>query len=269
MGVLNVSGVSKSFAVKGQVVKALDAVDLEVHEGEFVSVIGPSGCGKSTLFSIIGGLQPDYDGRIEVDGRPAVGSHHDIGMVFQEESTFPWRTALENVVLPLQVSGVSKKERDSRGRELIRMVGLEGFEGHYPSQLSGGMKQRISIARTFAFEPRIMLMDEPFGALDEQTRLLLCDKLLEICQSMRQTTLLITHNITEAVQMSDRVVIMSYRPGRIKRIIDIDLPRPRTSDALSSPEFGEYVGEIWRDLRTEASKGMAAEGGARAASGAA
>ena len=260
------SGVGKRFDTKDGAMTALHSVDLAVEEGEFVAVIGPSGCGKSTLFSIIGGLLDGYDGSVEIDGRPVVGPHRDIGMVFQEESTFPWRTALENVALPLQLAGVPKKERADRARELIALVGLTGFEDARPAQLSGGMRQRISIARAFAAQPRIMLMDEPFGALDEQTRLLLCDKLLEICQAMKQTTLLITHNITEAVQMSDRVVVMSYRPGTIKSVIDIDLPRPRTSEALSSAAFGGYVGRIWHDLREEASKGMAAtEAGARKA----
>jgi NitT/TauT family transport system ATP-binding protein len=177
-------------------------------------------------------------------------------MVFQEESTFPWRTALRNVELPLEIAGMPKAERQARARELIRLVGLDGFENRHPAELSGGMKQRIAIARTLAFQPRIMLMDEPFGALDEQTRLLLGDKILQIWREIEQTTLLITHNIAEAVQMSDRVIVMSYRPGKIKRIIDIDLPRPRTSEVMESEAFGAYVGAIWRDLRVEATRGM-------------
>ena len=261
LAILQVTNVSKSFPTSGAPVRALDDVSLEVHQGEFVSIIGPSGCGKSTLFSVIGGLQTEYDGSVTVAGHTSTGPHKDIGMVFQEESTFPWRTALQNVALPLQISGVPKKEREDRARELIKLVGLEGFESHYPAQLSGGMRQRISIARTFAFQPKILLMDEPFGALDEQTRLLLSEKLLEICQSLQQTTLLITHNITEAVQMSDRVVVMTYRPGRIKSIIDINLPRPRTAESIQSPEFGRYVADIWSMLREEASKGMSDEEG--------
>lgn len=240
----------------GSAVHALDHVSLAVEEGEFVSVIGPSGCGKSTLFSVIGGLVGDYEGEVRVDGRPLRGTHRDIGMVFQEESTFPWRTTLENVAFPLEIAGVGKAERDETARRFIRLVGLEGFEDRYPAELSGGMKQRTAIARTLAFSPKIMLMDEPFGALDEQTRMLLGDKILHIWRELKQTTLLITHNITEAVQLSDRVVVMSFRPGRIKEIIPIDLPRPRSSEIISNDAFGRYVGAIWQLLREEASKGM-------------
>ena len=257
MAVLDVRGLTKSFGIReGGRVVALQDVSLTVEAGEFVSIIGPSGCGKSTLFNIIGGLLPDYDGSVAVDGTVINGPHPSIGMVFQEESTFPWRTALRNVELPLEIAGMPKSERAARARELIKLVGLDGFENRHPAELSGGMKQRIAIARTLAFQPRIMLMDEPFGALDEQTRLLLGDKILQIWREIEQTTLLITHNIAEAVQMSDRVCVMSYRPGRIKRIIDIDLPRPRTSDIMESEAFGAYVGMIWRDLRIEATRGM-------------
>lgn len=237
-------------------VKALDGVSLNVKDGEFVSVIGPSGCGKSTLFNIIGGLLEDYDGTVLIDGHPVDGAHRDVGVVFQEESTFPWRTTLDNVAFPLEVTGMDKGEREQKARKFIDLVGLGGFENHYPAQLSGGMKQRTAVARTLAYEPRIMLLDEPFGALDEQTRVLLGDKMLEIWAALNQTMLLITHNITEAVQLSDRVVIMSFRPGKIKDIIDIDLPRPRSSEVITTPEFGKYVGDIWAQLREEASRGM-------------
>ncbi len=174
----------------------------------------------------------------------------------RKNSTFPWRTTLENVAFPLEVEGIKRKEREERARHFIRLVGLEGFENHYPAQLSGGMKQRTAVARTLAYEPRIMLLDEPFGALDEQTRMLLGDKMLEIWAALGQTMLLITHNITEAVQLSDRVVVMSFRPGRIKEVINIELPRPRSSEVISTPEFGAYVGRLWTLLREEASRGM-------------
>jgi len=255
--VLEVDGVAKTFvASDGGKVTALDGVSLDVREGEFVSVIGPSGCGKSTLFQIIGGLIAGDSGAVRVDGRAIDGSHRDIGMVFQEESTFPWRTVLDNVAFPLEINGTAKPEREKRARELIRLVGLDGFEARYPDELSGGMRQRTAIARTLAASPRILLMDEPFAALDEQTRILLGDKILQIWRQLKQTTLLITHNITEAVQLSDRVVVMTYRPGRIKRIIDIDLPRPRDSALIASAEFGRYVGVLWQDLREEASRGL-------------
>ncbi|MFM2130425.1 MAG: hypothetical protein RL477_1971, partial [Pseudomonadota bacterium] len=191
-----------------------------------------------------------------VDGQRVRGTHRDIGMVFQEESTFPWRTTLENVAFPLEIVGMPRAEREAAARRFIRLVGLEGFEDRYPSELSGGMKQRTAIARTLAFSPKIMLMDEPFGALDEQTRMLLGDKILQIWRELKQTTLLITHNITEAVQLSDRVVVMTFRPGRIKEVISIDLPRPRSSEIISTDAFGRYVGAIWQLLREEATLGM-------------
>jgi NitT/TauT family transport system ATP-binding protein len=177
-------------------------------------------------------------------------------MVFQEESTFPWRNVVDNVAFPLEISGVSKSERIETARRFISMVGLQGFEKRYPAELSGGMRQRVAMARTLASEPKILLMDEPFAALDEQTRLLLGDKVLQIQQELKQTTLLITHNITEAVQLADRILVMTYRPGRVKRIVDIDLPRPRTSEIVSSEAFGRYVAQIWSDLREEASRGL-------------
>ncbi len=229
---------------------------LQVRPGEFVSVIGPSGCGKSTLFNVIGGLHTEHEGKVTVAGETISGPHKNIGMVFQEESTFPWRTVIDNVAFPLELTGMPKAERIKRARHFISMVGLDGFENRYPGELSGGMRQRVSLARTLASEPKILLMDEPFAALDEQTRLLLGDKVLQIQQQLKQTTLLITHNITEAVQMSDRILVMTYRPGKVKRMLDIKLPRPRTSEIVGSEAFGRYVAEIWKDLREEASRGM-------------
>jgi NitT/TauT family transport system ATP-binding protein len=256
--ILEIKNVSKTYNAGGEnPVKALDGVNLSIAEGEFVSIIGPSGCGKSTLFNIIGGLIDDHEGEVLIDGREVDGAHKDVGVVFQEESTFPWRTTLDNVAFPLEVEGMEKAKRDEVARKFIKLVGLEGFENHFPAQLSGGMKQRTAVARTLAYEPRIMLMDEPFGALDEQTRMLLGDKMLEIWATLNQTMLLITHNITEAVQLSDRVVVMSYRPGIIKEVIKVDLPRPRTSEVIATAEFGTYVGRLWTLLREEASRGMA------------
>ncbi|HLI23100.1 MAG TPA: ABC transporter ATP-binding protein [Stellaceae bacterium] len=253
---LVIDGVTKRFATDQGGFTALEDVSFAVNKGEFVALIGPSGCGKSTLFNIIGGLLGGYEGRVLVEGEAVAGAHRAIGMVFQEESTFPWRTTLDNIAFPLEVAGMKKSEREARARDLIKLVGLEGFEARYPAELSGGMRQRTALARTLAFEPKILLMDEPFAALDEQTRLLLGDKLLQIQQSLHQTTLLITHNIAEAVQLSDRVVVMSFRPGRVKRIFEIDLPRPRDSVIVGSAAFGGYVASIWSDLREEASKGL-------------
>jgi len=237
-------------------VTALDNVSFTVAPGEFLAVIGPSGCGKSTLFNIIGGLLGGYDGRVAVAGEKVYGPHASIGMVFQEESTFPWRNVVDNVAFPLEIAGMAKRERIERARHFVSMVGLDGFEKRYPSELSGGMRQRVSMARTLASEPKILLMDEPFASLDEQTRLLLGDKVLQIQQQLNQTMLLITHNITEAVQLADRILVMTYRPGRVKRMVDIKLPRPRTSEIVSSEAFGRYVAQIWADLREEASRGL-------------
>jgi NitT/TauT family transport system ATP-binding protein len=253
---LVVDDVSMRFTTPDGVLTAVDGVSFNVTPGEFLAVIGPSGCGKSTLFNIIGGLLSGYDGRITVAGETVSGPHASIGMVFQEESTFPWRNVVDNVAFPLEIAGMAKAERIERARHFVSLVGLDGFERRYPAELSGGMRQRVSMARTLASEPKIMLMDEPFAALDEQTRLLLGDKVLQIQQELNQTTLLITHNITEAVQLADRILVMTYRPGKVKRIVDIKLPRPRTSEIVSSEAFGRYVATIWGDLREEASRGM-------------
>jgi len=254
--ILTVDDVTMHFATAEGDITALDDVSFGVAPGEFLAVIGPSGCGKSTLFNIIGGLLSGYRGRVAVGGETVSGPHAAIGMVFQEESTFPWRNVIDNVAFPLEIAGMGRRERLERARRFVAMVGLDGFETRYPSELSGGMRQRVSMARTLASEPKILLMDEPFAALDEQTRLLLGDKVLQIQQQLRQTTLLITHNITEAVQLADRILVMTFRPGRVKRIVDIKLPRPRTSEIVSSEAFGRYVAQIWNDLREEASRGL-------------
>jgi NitT/TauT family transport system ATP-binding protein len=253
---LLVEALGKTFETPEGAVTAVDSVSFAVAKGEIVSLIGPSGCGKSTVFNIIGGLTPASQGRVFIDSETVSGPHAAIGMVFQEESTLPWRTVVENVAFPLEIEGMRKRERHKIARRFVELVGLAGFERRYPAELSGGMRQRVAIARALAFRPKILLMDEPFAALDEQTRLLLGDKVLQIQQDLGQTVLLITHNITEAVQLSDRILVMSYRPGRIKRAVEIALPRPRTSAIVASDAFGRYVAEIWGDLREEASRGM-------------
>jgi len=253
---LAIAHITKRFSARDGEVLAVDDFSFDVAEGEFVSIIGPSGCGKSTLFNIVGGLLGDYSGSVTVAGERITATHPAIGMVFQEESTFPWRTVVDNVAFPLEIAGVAKDERLSRAAHFVSMVGLAGFEKRYPNELSGGMRQRVAIARTLASQPRILLMDEPFAALDEQTRVLLGDKVQKIQQALKQTTLLITHNLTEAVQLSDRVLVMTYRPGRLKRIVDIHLPHPRSAEIVESEAFGHYVAEIWRDLREEANRGI-------------
>jgi NitT/TauT family transport system ATP-binding protein len=254
--ILTVDDIVKRFETPDGVLTAIDHVSLSVAPGEFVGVIGPSGCGKSTLFNIIGGLLDGYDGTVRVAGERVRGPHPAIGMIFQEESTFPWRNVLDNVAFPLEIAGLPRAERSDRARHFVKLVGLDGFERRYPAELSGGMRQRVSMARTLAAQPKILLMDEPFAALDEQTRLLLGDKVLQIQQQLKQTTLLITHNITEAVQLSDRILVMTYRPGKVKRMVEIALPRPRSSEIVSSEAFGRYVAQIWSDLREEASRGL-------------
>ena len=254
--ILTVDDIVMRFDTAEGTITALDDVSFTVSPGEFLALIGPSGCGKSTLFNIIGGLLGGYAGTVTVAGEKVSGPHAAIGMVFQEESTFPWRNVIDNVAFSLEIAGVAKRERIERARRFVAMVGLDGFERRYPAELSGGMRQRVSMARTLASEPKILLMDEPFASLDEQTRLLLGDKVLQIQQQLKQTTLLITHNITEAVQLADRILVMTYRPGKVKRIVDIKLPRPRTSEIVSSEAFGRYVAQIWSDLREEASRGL-------------
>jgi NitT/TauT family transport system ATP-binding protein len=254
--ILVVDDLVMRFATNDGGVTALDHISFKVKPGEFLAVIGPSGCGKSTLFNVLGGLLSGYQGTVTVAGERIAGPHASIGMVFQEESTFPWRNVVDNVAFPLEISGMPKVERVEKARHFIAMVGLQGFEKRYPAELSGGMRQRVAMARTLASEPKILLMDEPFAALDEQTRLLLGDKVLQIQQELKQTTLLITHNITEAVQLADRILVMTYRPGRLKRMVEINLPRPRSSEIVSSEAFGRYVAQIWSDLREEASRGL-------------
>ena len=254
--VLRVEDLVKRFDTPEGPITAVDRVSFSVAQGELVSLIGPSGCGKSTVFNIVGGLVPMSQGRVLVNGEAIAGPHAAIGMVFQEESTFPWRTVLDNVAFPLEIAGMRKAERIERAMHYVKLVGLDGFERRYPAELSGGMRQRVSIARALGSAPKMLLMDEPFASLDEQTRLLLGDKVLQIQQALKQTTLLITHNLTEAVQLSDRVLVMTYRPGRLKRAVAIDLPHPRDSEVVSSAAFGQFVAEIWQDLREEASRGI-------------
>ncbi|MBA3523408.1 MAG: ABC transporter ATP-binding protein [Geodermatophilaceae bacterium] len=254
---LSVTYPSTDGTAKG--VSALQHIDLDVGKGEFVSVVGPSGCGKSTLLSTVSGLLTGFDGRITVRGDTITGPHPDVGVVFQEESTFPWRTVQKNVEFGLQMRGIGKDERRKRALDMLNLVGLDDFVRSYPGHLSGGMKQRVAIARTLVMEPSILLLDEPFGALDEQTRIILGEELLRIQRTLDQTVLLITHNIQEAILLSNRVVVLSARPGRIKAVVDIDLPRERDSTLLATDEFAVLVGKVWSVLREESLKAFAQE----------
>ena len=254
MSILTLRNVSKVFgdADNGAaLIPAVNNVSLDVQAGEFFSIIGPSGCGKTTLLRIIGGLIAATAGQVTVGTEKVTGPHPWIGMVFQEESTFPWRTTLGNVEFGLEMRGVAQDARRKQAREMIHLVGLSGFEDRYPSELSGGMKQRVAIARALVLEPKILLMDEPFGALDEQTRIILGEELLKIRDQLKQTIILVTHNINESVQLSERVMIMTARPGKVKEIVAIDLPQPRDSSIISSDRFGRLVAQVWGALREE------------------
>jgi NitT/TauT family transport system ATP-binding protein len=237
-------------------VEALKNINLTVNKGEFISIIGPSGCGKSTLFGVIGGLNECTSGEILIKGEKVRGPHPSIGMVFQEESAFPWLTCLENVEFGLKMIGVNKKERRTKSREMIELVGLSEFEHHYPGELSGGMRQRVAIARTLVMDPEIILMDEPFGALDEQTRVILGEELLRIWEKIRATILFITHSISESVMLSDRIYVMSCRPGTFKRTIDVGIPRPRSSSTISTERFCEVTDQIWKELKEETGRSI-------------
>jgi NitT/TauT family transport system ATP-binding protein len=259
MAILTLRNVSKVFGSPdngAEQVAAVNDVSLEVHAGEFFSIIGPSGCGKSTLLRIIDGLLPATSGELTVGTEKVTGPHPWLGMVFQEESTFPWRTTLANVEFGLEMRGEALNARRDKARAMLDLVGLSGFENRYPSELSGGMKQRVAIARALVLEPKILLMDEPFGALDEQTRIILGEELLKIRAHLKQTIILVTHNINESVQLSDRVMVMTARPGRIKEIVAIDLPQPRDSSIIASERFGRLVAQVWSALREESIKGF-------------
>lgn len=238
---------------RGREVLALDQVSIEVANREFVALLGPSGCGKSTLLYLIGGFLPVETGAIVVDGKPVVAPGPDRGIVFQNFALFPWKTVRGNILYGLERLGMPKQEREKRAMDFIELVGLHGFEDSYPAQLSGGMKQRTAIARTLAFDPKILLMDEPFGALDAQTRGLMQRELLAIWQRTPKTVIFVTHDVQEAVYLADRVAVMSARPGRIKTVVDtkFDKTDPHVHKAKA---FVEKVDELWDLVREEAIK---------------
>ncbi len=242
--VVSAKGITKTFGTGG--VTALQDIDLEVGRGEFISLIGPSGCGKSTLLRVIGDLVEPSAGEILVNGKTAHRARldRDYGIVFQAAVLYDWRTVTMNIALPLELVGWSRAKRTERVAEMLELVELEGFEKHYPWQLSGGMQQRVSIARALSFSPALLLMDEPFGALDEMTRERLNDELLRIWAETGSTVIFVTHSISEAVYLSTRVVVMSPRPGRITSVIPIDLVQPRTFETREDPRFFELVTEV-------------------------
>jgi NitT/TauT family transport system ATP-binding protein/sulfonate transport system ATP-binding protein len=251
MGLLTVEGVSHRFpGVRGgPPTDALARTDLEVEESEFIVLLGPSGCGKSTLLRIVAGLERPTTGRVLLDGRPVSDPGPDRGMVFQSYTLFPWLSVEQNILF-------GSRATPDRARQLIASVGLRGFERHYPKMLSGGMQQRTALARALANDPRILLLDEPFGALDNQTRALMQELLLGIWEADRKTVLFVTHDIDEAIFMANRVVVLSARPGRVKADLKIDLPHPRHYTMKTTPEFSAYKAQLTEEIRTEAMKAV-------------
>jgi NitT/TauT family transport system ATP-binding protein len=267
--VVRVSGVDKAFAHGDTVTTALSGIDLEIGRGEFVSLIGPSGCGKSTLLRLIGDLTQPSAGSITVNGKPAGRARvdRDYGIVFQAPVLFDWRTVEENVRLPLELQGMARAEREERISEMLALVELSDFRRHHPYQLSGGMQQRVAIARALAFSPSLLLMDEPFGALDEMTRERMNSEVLSIWQRTGITVVFVTHSIPEAVFLSSRVAVMSTRPGRITHHVEVDLPRPRNVESREERRYFELITEVREALRAgeggnqHSAERLAAEGG--------
>ena len=260
--VVAVNNVGKTFVDGGQAVAALESIDLTIGSGEFISLIGPSGCGKSTLLRLIGDLTTPTSGTVLVNGKPARRARldRDYGMVFQAPVLMDWRTVSGNIELPLEIMGFDRAERSRRSADLLRLVELEGFASRHPWQLSGGMQQRVAIARALAFDPKLLLMDEPFGALDEMTRERMNLELMRIWARTRTTVVFVTHSIPEAVFLSTRVVVISPRPGRIARIVDIDLPQPRTVDTRETDRYFELVTIVRETLRRGEGPGGAGDG---------
>ncbi|MFG2500606.1 ABC transporter ATP-binding protein [Streptomyces sp. NPDC048441] len=240
--------VVKTFPLKGAAFTALDGVSLDIADQEFVTVVGPSGCGKSTLLSMAAGLQEPDSGSVLVDGTPVSGPGPDRGVIFQQYALFPWLTVRQNVEFGLKLASVPAAERRRRTGQAIALVGLSDFADALPKTLSGGMKQRCAIARAYAVDPQVLLMDEPFGALDALTRVQLQDQLLETWSQEKRTVLFITHDVDEAVYLASRVVVMAARPGRIHRVIDVELPYPRTEEIRLSPEFRHIRNEVWTSV---------------------
>jgi NitT/TauT family transport system ATP-binding protein len=252
-GSIQIQNVGQVFRTSGAEVVALADVSLDIKPGRFVVLVGPSGCGKSTLLMMLAGLRQQTSGTILINGAPILSPDPNrVGVVFQEASLFPWLTAEENVEFPLALRGVAKAERRAKAEEMLKLVGLEGFGKRHPHELSGGMKQRVSIARGLVQDPPVLLMDEPFAALDEQTRMTMGDELLRIWAATGKTVVFVTHSLTEAVYLADEVAVMSARPGRIVDLLQVQLPRPRTYEMLSGDAFGSLRDRIWRHIRKSA-----------------
>ncbi|MBB6453769.1 ABC-type nitrate/sulfonate/bicarbonate transport system ATPase subunit [Salirhabdus euzebyi] len=253
---LVIDQVGKVFTTKSGEVVALDRTSFSVNEGEFVTILGPSGCGKSTILRVVAGLEEPTTGQVFMDGKKVIGPGPDRGMVFQSYSLYPWLTVEENIVFGLKLKGISKKERKDIAKHYLQLIGLEGFDKHYPIQLSGGMKQRVAIARALANDPEILLMDEPFGALDAQTRAIMQEILLKVWEESKKTILFITHDVEESIFLGDSVYVMTARPGRLKQNIKVPLPRPRDYQVKSSKEFLTLKSELLELIREESLKAV-------------
>ena len=248
---VKIDHVEKIFETRKGRMVALNGVDLDIRENEFITVVGPSGCGKSTLLNIIAGLLPATSGAVYVDGRKVTGTGTERGVVFQQYALFPWLTVIKNVMFGLKLQGMKEEEARVRAMKYIKMVQLEDFVDAYPKELSGGMKQRVAIARAYAVQPEVLLMDEPFGALDAQTRTQLQSELIRTWQEEKKTCFFITHDVEEAIILGTKCIIMSARPGRIKRIVDIDLPYPRTQEMKIEEPFLKLKADIWGEVYKE------------------
>jgi NitT/TauT family transport system ATP-binding protein len=249
---LHIKGVAKRFMSRGAPISALERIDLDIRKGEFVTIVGPSGCGKSTLLNIVAGLLPTSDGEVAYDGVRVAGVDRRIGYITQSDNLFPWRTLRDNVAFPLEIGGMAKDERYRRADAWIERVGLKGFETAYPHELSGGMRQRGNIIRTLVYEPEVLLMDEPFGPLDAQTRVVLQDQLLKLWEASRATVIFITHDLTEAIGLADRVLLMSARPGRMVRDDPVRIARPRDIFHIhDNDEFRRLYDDLWKELEVQ------------------
>lgn len=248
---LKIDNVYKEYEGRNGKMIALNGVSLDIMENEFICVVGPSGCGKSTLLNIIAGLLEPTSGAVYLDGRQIKSTGVERGVVFQQYALFPWRTVIKNVMFGLEMKKTPKQEAEQIARKYIEAVGLKGFENSYPKELSGGMKQRVAIARAYAVNPEVLLLDEPFGALDAQTRVQLQTELLNTWEQEKKTCFFITHDVDEAIILAQRIIIMSARPGRIKRIVNVDIPYPRTQELKAEPRFLELKAEIWNEVYQE------------------
>ncbi len=248
---LKIDNVKKIYNSRNGEMIALNGVNLDIYENEFICVVGPSGCGKSTLLNIIAGLLEPTSGSVYCDGKEVKGTGTERGVVFQQYALFPWMTVKKNVLFGLNLQGIKGAEAEEKAMKYIKMVQLEDFVDHYPKELSGGMKQRVAIARAYAVNPSVLLMDEPFGALDAQTRTQLQTELLETWEKEQKTCFFITHDVDEAIILAQKVIIMSARPGRIKEIVDVDIPYPRTQETKMAPEFLDLKNHIWGQVYQE------------------